>query len=111
MTGEPQMVTASARVSTPKAKADACILLWMAGGLAAPDTFDPKRYVPYEVGLEVKRMLSTFPAIDTVRRRDTNLRGSRKHRARDGSRHLDPLGRSARSREHSSFATPISLAY
>lgn len=45
--------------------ADACILLWMAGGMAAPDTFDPKRYEPYRQGLEVAQMLSTFPAIPT----------------------------------------------
>ncbi len=34
--------------------------------MAAPDTFDPKRYSPYKEGLEIKSMLSTFPAIDTV---------------------------------------------
>jgi hypothetical protein len=50
----------------PPAKADACILLWMAGGMAAPDTFDPKRYAPFEVGLPVEQIISTFPAIDTV---------------------------------------------
>ena len=49
----------------PKAKADSCILIWMAGGMAAPDTFDPKRYLPFEKGLEVNKILSTFPAIDT----------------------------------------------
>ena len=49
----------------PKAKADSCILIWMAGGMAAPDTFDPKRYHPFEKGLEVNKILSTFPAIDT----------------------------------------------
>ena len=49
----------------PAAKADSCILIWMAGGMAAPDTFDPKKYLPYEKDLEVKRILSTFPAIDT----------------------------------------------
>ena len=49
----------------PKAKADSCILIWMAGGMAAPDTFDPKRYLPFEEGLEVNKILSTFPAIDT----------------------------------------------
>ncbi|MFZ9746057.1 MAG: DUF1501 domain-containing protein [Opitutaceae bacterium] len=66
-TGMPQAVRAnSAPVAHPPAKADACILLWMAGGMAAPDTFDPKRYLPFEKGLEVARMLSTFPAIDTV---------------------------------------------
>jgi uncharacterized protein (DUF1501 family) len=53
-------------VEHPPARADACILLWMAGGMAAPDTFDPKRYMPFEKGLPVERVLSTFPAIDTV---------------------------------------------
>ncbi|MEK9634007.1 MAG: DUF1501 domain-containing protein, partial [Opitutae bacterium] len=42
-----------------------CILIWLAGGMAAPDTFDPKRYHPYEVGLDMSKILSTFPAIDT----------------------------------------------
>jgi uncharacterized protein (DUF1501 family) len=50
----------------PKATADACIILWMAGGMAAPETFDPKRYRPYEKGVPIKDVLSTFPAIDTV---------------------------------------------
>lgn len=50
----------------PAATADSCILLWMGGGMAAPDTWDPKRYVPFEVGVPVKDVESTFPAIDTV---------------------------------------------
>ncbi|MFN9718878.1 MAG: DUF1501 domain-containing protein [Planctomycetota bacterium] len=54
------------RVEHPKATADSCILIWMGGGMAAPDTFDPKRYEPFRVGLPVKDMLSTFPAIDTA---------------------------------------------
>ncbi len=68
MTGEPQSLWANTgdKVVHPLPKADACILLWMAGGMAAPDTFDPKRYSAYEKGLEVKKMLSTFPAIDTT---------------------------------------------
>ena len=45
--------------------ADAVIILWMAGGMAHTETFDPKRYTPFEKGLESKRVLSTFPAIDT----------------------------------------------
>ena len=66
-TGEPQSLWAnSASVSHPPAKADACILLWMAGGMAAPDTFDPKRYHAFEKGLEISKMLSTFPAINTA---------------------------------------------
>ena len=52
-------------VIQPRAKADSCILIWMAGGMAAPDTFDPKSYSPFEKGLDVEKILSTFPAIDT----------------------------------------------
>ncbi len=50
----------------PASKADSCIVLWMGGGMAAPDTFDPKRYVPFEVGRPVAEVESTFPQIDTV---------------------------------------------
>jgi len=50
----------------PKPTADACIILWMAGGMAAPETFDPKRYLAYEKGVAIKDVLSTFPAIDTA---------------------------------------------
>jgi len=56
----------SVAVDHPPATADACILLWMGGGMAAPDTFDPKHYEPFRVGLPVADMLSTFPAIDTA---------------------------------------------
>src|SRR5438105_2531707 len=43
-------VTAAEPVTHPKPTADTCILLWMAGGMAAPDTFDPKRYTPFDIG-------------------------------------------------------------
>ncbi|HYF34636.1 MAG TPA: DUF1501 domain-containing protein, partial [Prosthecobacter sp.] len=69
MTGEPRALWADGKAADlkhPRAKADACILLWMGGGMAAPDTFDPKRYEPFAKGLDVKKMLSTFPAIDTA---------------------------------------------
>jgi hypothetical protein len=49
-----------------KATADSVILLWMAGGMASPETFDPKRYLPFEIGLPSEKILCTFPAIDTV---------------------------------------------
>ncbi len=64
--GAPEVWADSADVVHPLAKADSCILIWLAGGMAAPDTFDPKRYSPFEVGLDVNKILSTFPAIDTV---------------------------------------------
>ena len=50
----------------PEATADAIIVLWMAGGMAAPDTFDPKVYKPFEPGLAVQDCISTFPAIPTA---------------------------------------------
>src|SRR3954467_7285897 len=38
----------------------------MAGGMAHTETFDPKRYTPYEKGLASNKVLSTFPKIATV---------------------------------------------
>src|SRR6266850_5671724 len=46
--------------------ADTVIVLWMAGGMAHTDTFDPKKYTAFEPGLKPDQVLSTFPAIDTV---------------------------------------------
>ncbi len=57
---------ADEKIEHPKATADSCILLWMAGGMAAPETFDPKRYAPFEIGLPAEKIISTFLAIDTV---------------------------------------------
>ena len=50
----------------PRPTADTCILLWMAGGMAGPETFDPKRYTPFEVGVPAERILCTFPSIPTA---------------------------------------------
>lgn len=63
--GAPRAWGSEGDVEHPAARADSCILIWLAGGMAAPDTFDPKRYFPFEVGLEVDKILGTFPAIDT----------------------------------------------
>ena len=64
--GAPNVTADSApRSEWPTPKADSIVLLWMAGGMAAPDTFDPKRYVPFEVGVPLEKIISTFPAIDT----------------------------------------------
>jgi hypothetical protein len=65
MSGSPQLVLGR-DLQAPAAKADACILLWMGGGMAAPETFDPKRYAPFEKGMAVDSVLSTFPSIDTT---------------------------------------------
>lgn len=49
-----------------QSKADSVILLWMAGGMAHTETFDPKRYTPFEKGLEANRVLSTFKSVPTA---------------------------------------------
>lgn len=64
MTGAPQLVRGK-DIEHPEATADSCILLWMAGGMAAPETFDPKRYAPFKNGMAVDSVLSTFPSIDS----------------------------------------------
>lgn len=46
--------------------ADTVILLWMAGGMAHTETFDPKRYTPFEKDMEGNRVLSTFKSVPTV---------------------------------------------
>jgi hypothetical protein len=49
-----------------RSTADTVILLWMAGGMAHTETFDPKTYTPFEKGLESNKVLSTFPKKPTV---------------------------------------------
>ena len=46
--------------------ADAVIVLWMAGGMAQTETFDPKRFTPFAPGVKVADVLSTFPSIPTA---------------------------------------------
>lgn len=48
-----------------KPTADSVIVLWMAGGMAQTETWDPKHYTPFEPGVRTERVLSTFPSIDT----------------------------------------------
>src|SRR5688572_9759586 len=62
--GAPRSLWA-AEAAAPKATADTVIVLWMGGGMASTETFDPKLYTPYEKGLDPARVLSTFPSIDT----------------------------------------------
>ena len=64
LAGSEARLLASATKIAPRA--DSLILLWMAGGMAQTETFDPKQYTPFEPGMESKRVLSTFPAIDTA---------------------------------------------
>jgi hypothetical protein len=66
------LAAGNARAQTPPddekitPTADTIIVLWMAGGMAHTETFDPKRYTPFSSGLQPNQVLSTFPAIDTA---------------------------------------------
>jgi hypothetical protein len=46
--------------------ADTVILLWMAGGMAHTDTFDPKKFTPFTKGMQANDVLSTFKSLPTV---------------------------------------------
>jgi uncharacterized protein (DUF1501 family) len=59
-----QILAEQAEKITPTA--DTVIVLWMAGGMAHTETFDPKKYTAFESGLKPEQVLSTFPQIDTV---------------------------------------------
>ncbi|MDP8243260.1 MAG: DUF1501 domain-containing protein [Candidatus Hinthialibacter antarcticus] len=62
----PRASFANPSAKLQEAKADTVILLWMAGGMAHTETFDPKRYQPYETGMKPDSVLSTFPSIPTA---------------------------------------------
>ncbi|MCB0320287.1 MAG: DUF1501 domain-containing protein [Bdellovibrionales bacterium] len=47
-------------------KAKAVILIWLAGGMAHTETFDPKPRVEFRKGLESRQVLSTFDSIPTA---------------------------------------------
>src|SRR5438445_7009977 len=63
--GYPRQLKAESE-PTIKPTADTLIILWMAGGMAHTETFDPKKYTAFERGLKPDQVLSTFPQIDTV---------------------------------------------
>jgi hypothetical protein len=55
-----------AQSEKPKPTADTLILLWMAGGMAQTETFDPKRPAEFRTGLPARDVLSTFQPIETT---------------------------------------------
>src|ERR1700728_3843562 len=59
---EPRLLARSTKIAP---RADCMILLWMAGGMAPTETVHPKPHTEYAAAMESKRVLSTFPAIDT----------------------------------------------
>lgn len=66
--GAPRLAISQDEVDRARraAKADAVIVLWMAGGMAHAETFDPKRHTPFEPGMKAQDVASTFPSVPTV---------------------------------------------
>src|ERR1700712_5226362 len=64
--GLPRSLLASEPLEKIAPTADRVIILWMAGGMAHTETFDPKRYTPYAAGLNPNEVLSTFPSIPSA---------------------------------------------
>ena len=63
--GAPRALVAAEPAARIKATADRVIVLWMAGGMAHTETFDPKRYTAFKPGINPNDVLSTFPSIPT----------------------------------------------
>src|SRR5204862_952673 len=64
--GYPRALHADEALEKIKPTADTLIVLWLAGGMAHTETFDPKRYSPFARGMKSAEMFSTFPTIDTA---------------------------------------------
>jgi Protein of unknown function (DUF1501) len=64
--GSPKLFAEEKQSTKLSSKADSVILLWMGGGMAHTETFDPKRHSPYSKGIKSNDVLSTFPAIETA---------------------------------------------
>lgn len=50
----------------PRAAADAVILVWLPGGVAQADTWDPKEFTPFTAGMKGSELLGTCPSIATT---------------------------------------------
>jgi hypothetical protein len=63
--GPRALCAAEAQAAGRKAKADAVIFIWLPGGVAQADTWDPKRFTPFEPGMKGSQLLGTCESIPT----------------------------------------------
>lgn len=69
LVGMPGFCLADEEEKKPKllpAKADAMVVIYLPGGVAQHDTWDPKKHTPFEKGMRGSEMLGTCPVIDTA---------------------------------------------
>jgi len=50
----------------PRARADSCIWIWLPGGVAQTDVWDPKSFSPYRQGMKGSEVLGTCESIPTA---------------------------------------------
>src|ERR1041385_3110924 len=62
-TPEPQIAKVAVAKLVPKA--DAVIHIWLPGGIAQTDTWDPKKFTPFTKGMKGSELLGTCEAIRT----------------------------------------------
>ena len=55
---EPHLLRGS---TPPQASADSIIVIWMAGGMAQTETWDPKHYTPFEPGRAYRARFEYVP--------------------------------------------------
>jgi hypothetical protein len=58
----PSLAAASRKLA---AQADSVIFVWLPGGVAQADTWDPKEFTPFEKGMKGSELLGTCPTIPT----------------------------------------------
>lgn len=51
--------------ASPRPKAEAVIFVWLPGGVAQADTWDPKRHTPFKSGMKGSELLGTCSTIPT----------------------------------------------
>ncbi|MSV36054.1 MAG: DUF1501 domain-containing protein [Bryobacterales bacterium] len=56
----------AAATASPPATADSVIWIWLPGGIAQTDTWDPKSHTPYRAGMRGSELLGTCESIPTA---------------------------------------------
>ena len=91
--------------------ADTVILIWMAGGMAHTETFDPKRFTPYDHG-DGRQPGAEYVQIGADGAgRYSFFRWAAIHWQGNGPGYAHSVLRSGRHGAHSALAPPVSLAH
>jgi hypothetical protein len=63
--GDRALAAPAQRAQRLPAKADSVIMIWLPGGVAQTDTWDPKTHTPFMPGMKGSELLGTCPSIST----------------------------------------------